>query len=97
MNIYTFAVYRPFVLSDAKKVELELDDDTTLDIKLDSTIQIYNGIKIESEALTNEDGEDKPSVVYKTGKNIQITITDAAITTVISAVALLGYSVMNLI
>ena len=46
MNIYTFAVYRPFVLSDAKKVELNLDDETTLDIKLDSTIQIYNGIKI---------------------------------------------------
>ena len=67
MNIYTFAVYRPFVLSDAKKVELYLDDETTLDIKLDSTIQIYNGIKIESDTLSNEDGEDKTSVVYQTG------------------------------
>ena len=70
MNIYTFAVYRPFVLSDELKASLELDNDESLDIKISTTVLIYNGIKIVGAKFTNDDGEDKQNIAYQTGDNI---------------------------
>ena len=70
MNIYTFAVYRPFVISDQIKASLDLDNDESLDIKISTTVLIYNGIKIVGDNTKNDDGEDIQNTAYKTGDNI---------------------------
>ena len=74
MNIYTFAIYRPFVLSDAQKASLDLDDDEALDLKVDTTVLIYNGLIVSSPNLAGEDGEDGQSIFYQTGENIEVQV-----------------------
>ena len=97
MNIYTFAIYRPFVLSEAQKASLDLDDQETLDLKVDTKVLIYNGLIVSSPNLAGEEGGDDESIFYQTGENIEVQVSDAASATLTSVVLLLTYSLVSLI